>query len=673
MRALVLALLLLSVAGLPARAAESAPVRSSRATASLIAETDSVAEGQPLRVALRLRLAPGWHTYWSNPGDAGVAPALAFTLPAGVTTGPVAWPAPEPEQEGPLGTYAYRGEVVLPVTLRGATGATTVELQADWLVCKNICVPESGQFHLDLPGGDGQPSAQAALFAAADARTPRPSPFAARIAPDGTLFVAGLTGVRDAWFAPDAAGRIVASARQTMVQTTQGLALRLRREAALAADAPLSGVLTLRDAGGQESFLHVAATPGAVPAADGGIWRLLGLAVLGGMALNLMPCVFPVLALKTIGLAGLAGARRRQAVIFAASYAAGVLVAFAALGAALLALRAAGAAAGWGFQFQSPAFVAVVAWVLFAVGLNLSGVFRIDSRLAGAGQALTAREGPGGSFFTGLLAVVVATPCTAPFMGAAVAGALAAPPAVAMALFVAIGVGLALPYLVLALIPGVARALPRPGRWMELLRKVFALPMYVASGWLIWVLHAEAGRTGVLAALAGLVLVGLAGCALRLAQVRAVTGPGRGRRAAQAAAAVAGLAALAVLASIDATPARRADAAETFTAARLAALQQAGRPVFVDATAAWCVTCLVNEQVALTAAPVRRAFAAAGVTYLRADWTRQDPDVTAFLRLQARDGVPLYVFFPADHRPPMVLPQILTQAIVLDAIGMPAG
>ena len=678
---LLIALGLLAGGTVAARAAESAAVQSTRATATLVTESDTVTPGKPIRVALRLRLAPGWHTYWRNPGDAGVAPDLTFTLPPGVTAGPVAWPAPHLEIEGPLATYAYTGELLLPVTLTGAQGATEIQLTASWLVCANVCVPESGAFRLRLPAGDGAPSAQAKLFAAADARIPRPSPWPARIGPDGTLAVPGLTGVRSASFAAELPGAIETGAKQALTQSPDGLFLRLHPAHDFQPEAKLPGVLTVTDRDGTETYLSLIATPGAVAlppqataatAWQSGVPRLLGLALLGGLVLNLMPCVFPVLALKTAGLAGLAGARRRQAAAHAASYAAGVLVAFAVLAGALLVARAAGAAAGWGFQFQHPGFVAAIAWVLFAVGLNLSGVFSLGGSFAGAGQSLAAREGHGGSFATGLLAVVVATPCTAPFMGAAIAGALAAPPAAALAVFLAMGLGMAAPYVVLALIPGVARALPRPGVWMEVLRQALAFPMYGAAAWLVWVMSEEAGSQGVLATLAGAVLIGLGAWALGLAE----RAEGRGRRLGRAVAGAALLAALAVLPGIGLAPVPQARAAveggEAFSPARLSALVGAGRPVFVDATAAWCITCKVNERLALTPR-VRAAFAAGGITYLVADWTRQDPAISAFLRTHGHEGVPLYVFYPGHDRAPLVLPQLLTEATVLDAIGAPGS
>ena len=394
--------------------------------------------------------------------------------------------------------------------------------------------------------------------------------------------------------------------------------------------------------------------------------QILGFAFLGGLILNLMPCVFPVLAMKALGIA--AGAAHGRMRAHAVSYTAGVLLTFAALGGALVATRAAGVAAGWGFQFASPVFVAAMAWLLLGVGLNLSGVFEIGSRLAGAGQRLAARGGHSGSFFTGMLAVLVATPCTAPFMGAAIAAALASPPAETIVVFLAMGLGLAAPYALFAAVPALGRLAPQPGRWMDRLRQGLAFPMYGASAWLVWVVSQEAGPAGVLGTVAGMVLLGFAAWVTGVAQQES----GRPRRLAQSVAAATLLAALAVLTGIGTAPTSalpsEADA-EAYSAARLAALRAEGRPVFVNMTAAWCVTCLVNERLAIATSPVRDAFAARHVAYLKGDWTRQDGTITTFLREHGRDGVPLYVYFPPGERPPEVLPQILTEQTVLHAIG----
>jgi thiol:disulfide interchange protein DsbD len=664
---LIAALLLLAAVAPAARAAESAAVTSPRATVTLISDTDSVAPGTPYHVALRIRMAPGWHTYWQNPGDAGAPPDFTLTLPPGVTASAIAWPAPAPQAEPPLLTYGYSGEVVLPVTVSGGPGPVTAE--AHWLVCSNICVPEEGRFRLDLAAGPPSPSAQAPLFAAAEARMPRPSPWAARISPDGVLTVAGEgigpQSVASAVFMPSEPDRIAAAAPQKMRLAAGRMSLALRPGEKFRPGTGLDGVLLLRDRGGAETALSIAAVPGPAEAATS-LAEVLGLAFLGGLILNLMPCVFPVLAMKAVGLARLAGQARSHARAHAASYSAGVLATFIGVGFLLLGLREAGRTVGWGFQFQSPIFVGAMACVLFALGLNLSGVFAFLGP-TGAGQALASRGGHQGSFFSGMLAVLVATPCTAPFMGAAITAGLAGSAGATLAVFAALGAGLAAPYAALASIPAFARRLPRPGRWMDVLRQILAFPMYGAVVWLAWVLSLQAGPNGVLAVASALALTGFAAWALGLTQ------SGTGRRIGRVAAVVAVAAALGVLSSLTvadgAAAAPQAEAGvEPFSAARLAALRAAGKPVFVNMTAAWCVTCLVNERVALGREEVRAAFAERGITYLKGDWTRQDPAITAYLQSQGADGVPLYVFYPAGGGAPVRLGQILTAEAVLAAI-----
>ena len=721
--AVLLAALL--VPSVPASAAESTPVRSSRATVTLVSGTAAAQPGQPLRLGLRMRLAPGWHTYWRNPGDAGVPPELQLALPPGATAGDLQWPTPVRMPEGPLMTFGYGNEVLLPidVTPGPGPGPLRVEASATWLVCEKICVPEEGHFTLDLPAGTPSPSPETPLFTAADARMPRPSPFAATVAPDGTLTLGGAglsaTTVADAWFFPDAWGTVEHAAPQRLMPGDGAVSIALKPGQAFTATSALSGTVVLRDRAGQETFLAVNATPApaattmpaptspaatsfpvisptitppyATPPAVAPLAQTLLLALLGGLILNLMPCVFPVLAMKAMSLARLSGAALGEVRAHALSYTAGVMVAFGALGGALLALRAAGGAAGWGFQFQSPAFVAAMAWVLFGVGLNLSGVFHVGGRLAGAGQGLASRGGHAGSFATGALAVLVATPCTAPFMGAAIAAALAMPAALTLLVFLAMGLGLAAPYALLALLPGAARLLPRPGAWMDVLRGVLAFPMYAAAAWLVWVVSQQSGPDGVLAALGGLLLTGFAAWSYGLAQSSGRRWLGRGAALAAIAMAAALLPALgtssaAALPALAAAPGLNTpglntpgldtpglktspEGAEPWSSARLASLRAENRPVFVNMTAAWCVSCLVNERLALSPAAVRGAFAARGVAYLKGDWTRGDPAITAYLREHGRDGVPLYVFYPAGSGAPRVLPQILTEAAVLQQLN----
>jgi thiol:disulfide interchange protein DsbD len=676
MRCLLALLLLLTLLPGAGRAAESAAQRSPRAVATLVADRVAVAPGESLRLGLRLALAPGWHTYWRHAGDAGAAPEIALTLPEGAAAGGVAWPAPRRIPTGPLMSFGYEGELLLPVAVTvpaGATGEFTVEAEANWLVCAELCIPEEGRFRLSLPvaaRGQADP-ALASLFAAAEAAAPRPLPWTARAALEGrrgslTLAGEGLSAaaLREAEFFPDAPGLIENAAPQALQARDGALTLSLSRPEGAAMPATLTGVVALVDAAGVRSAYDVAAPVGG--AVEGGslpLWQVLGSALLGGLLLNLMPCVFPILAMKAMALARLSGAARREVRAHAASYTAGVLACFLALAGALIGLRGAGIAAGWGFQFTAPAFVAVLAWLMLAVGLNLSGVYAVGGP-AGAGAGLAARGGHAGSFFTGALAVLVATPCTAPFMAAAVGAALALPPAGTLLVFAALGLGLAAPYALLGLFPGLAGRLPRPGGWMEALRQGLAFPMYGAAAWLAWVLAQQAGPDGLLLLLGGAVLIGFAAWALGLAQ----RGGGRAGRMLAAAAAIGALALLPGLAA--APPAAGTEArADAWSATRVAALQAEGRPVFVDLTAAWCITCKVNEQLVLRSGPVQAAFAGRNLAYLVGDWTQGDPAIGALLREHGREGVPLYLLYPAGGGAPQVLPQVLTEGIVLRALA----
>jgi thiol:disulfide interchange protein len=395
--------------------------------------------------------------------------------------------------------------------------------------------------------------------------------------------------------------------------------------------------------------------------------RALALALAAGLVLNLMPCVLPVLSVKTLALVGHAGGRaalRRHGLV----YTAGVLVSFAAIAGALLALRAGGQQIGWGFQLQSPTVVILLAYVLFAVALSLSGVFTVSGRFAGAGHALAGRAGYTGSFFTGALATVAATPCTAPFMGAAVGYAVTQPWPIALSIFEALALGLALPFLVLTLVPEWRRFLPSPGPWMERLKQALAFPLYASVAWLVWVVSQQTGSSGVAAALGGLLLIGFAAWLHQASRGARQTW----RRAATLAVAALALGAVALgplTAAVSPPPAVRADGWEPFTDARLAELRAAGKPVFVNVTAAWCLTCLVNERVALRSPGVTEALARRGVATLKADWTNRDPAITRVLGSFGRNGVPLYLLYPAGASgAPAVLPQILSERAVVDAL-----
>ena len=643
-------------------ASESAPFQTARDRVTLISSQDHVAPGGQIVIGLRFQTVPGWNIYWQNPGDAGQAPEVDLSLPPGANSAGISWPAPAKQPESGIMTYGYQGDVVLPMRVTAAaSGDLAIKASAQWLICNNICVPEQHDFTLTIPAGNADVSAQAGLIDASLAKVPVASPFSASIAKDGTLKITGdglsAAAVKDAWFFPEDFGPIDISAPEQFRVADGVVTLKLKPGAAFKPTQHLTGVLALDDPRGGVSNLAIDAAPAVAPAVARATIGLLLSAFIGGLILNLMPCVFPILAMKALALARMAGADRAEVRREAGYYTLGVVVSFAALGAVLALARALGGDQGWGFQFQSPLFVAAMAALMFAVGLNLLGVFEFSARFW-----MPRQGGKLGSFLTGLLAVLLATPCTAPFMAVAIAAALQAPALDAVALFVALGLGMASPYALLAAAPGLARWLPRPGAWMGWLRQALAVPMLAAMLWLVWVASEQLSRIGLV-----FVVILLMWLALGLLALRKYQHGGSGRMFAINA----GVAALFMLLAADQIASHPAGAAvaraDSFSAARLASLRAAGKPVFVDMTAAWCVTCLVNERVALQSSAVQSAFARNGVAYLKGDWTNQDPEITAYLRDHGRDGVPLYVFYPVKGAP-VVLPQILSAGLVLDEV-----
>jgi thiol:disulfide interchange protein len=706
-------LILALAAGLSAAAAQG--LQSSFRTppdlvrSSLVAEPVAVAGAQPFTLAVRMEVKPGWHVYWRNPGDSGLPPEVTWTLPAGFNAGALRWPAPERIPIATLMNYGYEGEVTLlvPVTPPPSLDpADPVQIRAKltYLVCETECVPGSADLALTLPVAEPRPDPdKASLFARARAALPVPALWPLHLASQGDTLrldfaATGLKpdAVRNAAFFPYSETAIDNAAAQVMSVDETGLHLTLARSSPTEpAPAALPGVLTLEEvteagprrlafAYGDEPVLPTAA-PAITPEAPAAraiapdvdaltLATAAAFAFLGGLILNLMPCVFPVLSIKVLGLIRHAGESPARLRLHGLAYTAGVLASFLGLAALLIALKGGGAAIGWGFQLQSPIVVAGLAYLLFAMGLSLSGVVHVGGRLAGLGDGLARRAGLSGSFFTGVLATLVATPCTAPFMGSAVGFALTQSAGVALAVFASLGLGLALPFLALTLWPPALRALPRPGAWMEVLKQILAFPVYATVAWLVWVLAQQVDPRGLLAALIGLVLVGFAAWAWERGRAAA---PRTGRIAQVAAIlAIVTVAALAVTLPQQRTlPSAQAaaDGIEPFTQARLDALVSARRPVFIDMTAAWCITCAVNEATSLNTKAVRAAMAERGVTYMKGDWTNQNPEITRLLEKYGRSGVPLYLLY-AGTGEPQVLPQILTEGTVLAALdAVPAA
>ena len=602
------------------------------------------------------------------------------------------FPAPKRLPLGPLMDFGYEDEVLFPIRL-GVNSTfkpgSTIHLAAkvSWLVCREVCIPGKANLELDVPVIASKPAGNGIvidLFKRLDNSLPQPLPATAKaiFQPTPTGFrLAVETGQREstAAFFPSDEDILSNPAPQKITPTAKGFILELKKDANLTANpAKLNGVLEL--SGGRA--YELAALPGTVAVAPSLEWsqlaRIVGLAFLGGLLLNLMPCVFPVLFLKGLSLVRSSQEERRTLRAHGLVYAAGIVVSFWLLVGVLLGLRAAGSSIGWGFQFQSPVFLALMAGFLFFLGLSLAGQFEIGLTLTGAGGSLAAKQGYTGSFFTGVLAVVVATPCTAPFMGAAIGYALAQSPAVTFAVFTALALGLAAPYVALTLQPAWARLLPTPGAWMEILRQAIAVPIFATVIWLAWVL-AQAYGAGLLAALlTSFLLLAMAGWFLG-------RWPGKRWAAAVAAVILLGVVSLAVFAQdlvVAGDPSRTVvpgqsitlDAAarnawQPWTAEAVSQAQAEGRPVLVDFTAAWCLSCQVNERVALGKPEVQRAFQNANVALLKADWTRHDEAITQALAGLGRSGVPAYALYAPGQAEPQLLPEVLTQSIVIEALS----
>jgi thiol:disulfide interchange protein DsbD len=681
--------------GLLATCAAAATVQQLHSEAELIAERTAVTPGQTLTVALRLRLEEHWHAYWKNPGDSGMATSLAWTVPEGFRAGPIQWPAPRRIDTGPLTSYGYEGEVLHLVDLAVPAGLqagapVTLRAKADWLVCKDVCLPAVADLVLELPvSGTPAPvdGRWAAAFTAAREALPKTAPGdgIAAYQADGTLTLrvspAAAPDARALAFFPDREGLIQYAARQTLRPHANGVDLQL-----VAADPPsgdrLTGVLVA--APGTDAAraieIQVPIESGPPPAIAGpqdgssglALAAALTLAFGGGLLLNLMPCVFPVLAIKVLGLAQRAHGRRSTMRAHGLLFAAGVLASFWLIAAVLLALRSQGAALGWGYQLQSPLVVVGLALLFFVLALNLSGVFQLGHGVQALAGGLHVRNPHADALLSGVLAAAVASPCTAPFMGAALGFALVQPAFDALLVFTALAVGMALPYVLLTFVPQLTRRLPRPGTWMEALRQVLAFPLYATVAWLVWVLGRQTGVDGVARLLFALVLVAAALWAVgRAAQAR--NGARLAARVLAALLVVAGGSLAWTATQPEAQTAQGAAGAwQPWSEAAVQAARAQGRPVFVDFTAAWCVTCQVNKRLVLQASEVERRFDQLGVVRLRADWTSRDPAITQALARLERSGVPVYAMYVPTRPQPELLPELLTRRIVLDALEQAA-
>jgi thiol:disulfide interchange protein DsbD len=711
------ALVLIAASAVSVRVAAQSPsktaVTSERVRAELMAHApEGVEPGKPVWLGLQLAHQPEWHTYWKNSGDSGLPTQLQWTLPAGVQAGDIGWPVPKKIPIGTLANYGYDGTVLLPVPLTigpdfkpSLLGSTLdVKLHAQWLVCRKECIPEEGDFELKLPVRSST-ALNGAAFDAAFKAQPKPAmaavagqvipPSVARI--DGNALAISVQGLpveargKKLEFFPETpevietAGawtqewkgavwnaRVPLSAQRSNSPQVMPVVLSPAAGSGWRVELPVSGewpkVAAASGVSPQlaEALRNNAGGPPSSGNAASSITfgAALLFALLGGLILNLMPCVFPVLAIKVLGFTRHADDRRGHR-IAGAAYSIGVVASFLALGGLMLALRAAGEQLGWGFQLQSPVVVASLAALFTLIGLNLAGVFEFGAWLPSGVASLEAKHPVVNAGLSGVLAVAIASPCTAPFMGASLGYAISLPAVQALAIFAAIGIGMALPYFAASWLPAVARLLPRPGAWMDVFRKVMAFPMFATVAWLVWVLGQQSGIDGAAALLVLLVALAMIVWSLTL----------RGR--ARLVVATVSIAAGAVLASFaghfisENPPVQRAAADgdwQPWEPGRVDQLLAQGQPVFVDFTAAWCVTCQYNKKTTLASDELLADFRARKVALLRADWTRRDPAITAALAQLGRNGVPVYVVYrPGGAR--TVLSELLSVQEVRGALA----
>ena len=632
----------------------------------LVAEGPAV-PGRDVELAFLMTPEPGWHGYWENPGDAGKAMTVEWDLPPGAGAGPLRYPVPTRLTIAGLMNYVFKGPYAVLVRLKvpaDASGTLPIRATLDYLVCTDeVCVPERGSVALNLPVGEG---ARDARFDEWRAKVPQPIGAGAHYAVAGQALrlaipLPAAVGVGQPYFYPVSDNVVRYADPQRFFRSGDFLVAELPLSGAPTAG--LSGVIDL----GNGRALRVEATPGPVPGGGreigaGETWRLLLFAFLGalagGLILNLMPCVFPILALKALALAR-AGGEERHARLDALGYTAGAVVGTGALGAVLLAIRAGGSAAGWAFQLQDPRTVLVLALLGTAMTLNLLGLFKLP--------VLGGDSNPRGGFATGALAAFVATPCAGPFMGAALGTALLLPAAGALLVFAGLGLGLALPFLLLAYVPSLRRRLPKPGAWMIRLQRILAVPMALSAAAAFWLLWRQGGST--------LLLVGLAvaaGLTALLFMVGRLQHDGKRAWPLGIAAVLASLAAAVIVPAATPVAARSVGGADAWSEAKVAAARAEGRPVFVYFTADWCLSCKVNEASTIERDSVRDALKAANAEVLRADWTDADPVITRFLDSRGRAAIPLYLWYAPGAAEPEELPQVLTPAMLIERAGRAA-
>ncbi len=644
----------------------------------LIADTDAIVPGKPFRVGLKMTIAPHWHTYWQYAGDAGIPAEIAWKLPAGFETGAIQWPIPETilQPEGNLQTFAYSGEVLLWQEIRPPASlqpGAAIELQADasWLVCEELCIPGKASVALSLPVAATARPANAAEFDRWTARLPSKEPpdFSVTWTRSGdqlTATVSPPSGIASVEFFPLPAAEEIIGHTSTKRNGDGTFTVSVESKT------DLRGVLAVKGPDGERGWdvtaQATAAPAKSAPVSPASLWTVLAFGFLGGLILNLMPCVLPVISLKIFGFVRQAGQSRRRIALHGLAFSAGIFAWFLGLAAAIVAFRSGDDHGTWGGQFQNPWFILFIATLVFAFALNLFGVFELalPGRAANTLSEAGSHEGYTGSFFQGAFATLLATPCTGPFLGPTLTFAFTQAAPLTFAVFASMAAGMALPYFALAIQPGWIRFLPKPGAWMERLKQFMGFPMLAALLWLLFVMGGLLGVKAVIWTGAFLLTLGLA---------LWIYGQSASPVVKPRARALGLLSALLIAVAggwlfVGQIFAKDLIAWVPYSQSTVDRLIEEGKPVFVDFTADWCLSCKFNERTAIDTAAVRRAIADQGIVMVKADWTNSNPEITAALQRFGRVGVPFCVLYPAGKSDaPLTLPELLTESIVLEAFG----
>lgn len=661
----------------------------------LLTEKTELSAGETATIALEQMIAPHWHTYWKNPGDSGAAPIINWTLPDGWSVSDIIWQTPDKIPYGPLLNYGYSNSALLmqnltaPEDYQGEPVTLTADIEV--LVCEDICIPEYDTLSVTLNAGNAPSSYDQDIIQSSKKDLPPPLGTKATYKEDSNHFTLSASlpatlrnkTITHAEFIPEAWGAVINAAPPSFEIKNNILSITQERgEQDTEEFQTLNGILKITDNAAETYIYEFTAQPENTPQNQAtqnpsntdkpnhaplslvGIITTIFLAFIGGLILNLMPCVFPVLSIKALSLVKLADHHPEQAKAHGIAYTSGIILSFLLIAGIMIAIQASGAEIGWGFQLQNPLVIGILTYLLFVIGLNLSGLFEIKNPFANIGSKAASKNSPSGAFFTGILATLVATPCTAPFMATALGVALVQPPIIALLIFTGLGFGLAFPFLLLSFLPNLQKIMPKPGAWMKTFQTALAFPMFLATAWMLWVLAQQVDPVALIGVFCGLVFLALAmwllkfkNTATKILSICALI------------AAIIGL-----LISVPLTPNTHMDLSKKFTPETLAEALKTDKPVFTEMTAAWCITCKINHAAAINIESTHKLFNEKNVEFLIGDWTNKDPAITAYLHSFDRAGVPLYVYYPAPRGPgnmrpdPIILPQILTPQIVENAI-----